>query len=210
MQTRTQISELTRQLGVTTVYVTHDQTEAMTMGDRVAVLKDGLLQQVDTPSNLYDKPINEFVAGFIGSPSMNLFRCKVDAAGVHLGNTVIPLSEAQRSRLTGDTVSIGVRPEDLSIGAEGEGIVVHVDLVEELGADAYVYASLGLSSEVKLNTTNDERPAQVILRVGGRSSIKQYDQLWISPSGRLHFFDAATGVNLDETSTTDQQDTPWG
>lgn len=213
VQTRTQISELTRQLGVTTVYVTHDQTEAMTMGDRVAVLKDGILQQVDSPARLYDHPANEFVAGFIGSPSMNLFRCKVDAAGAHLGTTIIPLTAAQRSRLTGDTVSIGVRPEDLTIGAEGDGIVVHVDLVEELGADAFVYASLGLSSEVKLKTTSDERPAQVILRVGGRSDIKQYDQLWISPSGRLHYFDAATGENLDgvvEAEATQPAPTaPW-
>ncbi|HIY95448.1 MAG TPA: sn-glycerol-3-phosphate ABC transporter ATP-binding protein UgpC [Candidatus Rothia avicola] len=196
VQTRTQISELTRQLGVTTVYVTHDQTEAMTMGDRVAVLKDGVLQQVDTPSALYDKPANEFVAGFIGSPSMNLFRCSVDSAGAKMGNSVISLPDSVRAKLTGDTVSVGVRPEDLQIVGAGEGIPVHVDLVEELGADAYVYASIPRSVPVHLARPSSDRPAQVILRVPGRSSIRQFDQLNIAPQGNIHFFDAATGENI--------------
>src|SRR6478735_6200151 len=91
VQTRTQIASLTRRLGVTTVYVTHDQVEAMTMGDRVAVLKDGLLQQVDTPRNLYDRPKNVFVAGFIGSPAMNLLELPVVDGGVQFGGTVYPV-----------------------------------------------------------------------------------------------------------------------
>ncbi|WP_230008805.1 ABC transporter ATP-binding protein, partial [Microbacterium sp. Bi128] len=91
VQTRTQIASLTRRLGVTTVYVTHDQVEAMTMGDRVAVLKDGLLMQVDTPRNLYDKPKNVFVAGFIGSPAMNLLELPVVDGGVQFGGTVYPV-----------------------------------------------------------------------------------------------------------------------
>ncbi|GGH65849.1 ABC transporter ATP-binding protein [Rothia aerolata] len=197
VQTRTQISELTRQLGVTTVYVTHDQTEAMTMGDRVAVLKDGVLQQVDTPSNLYDHPANEFVAGFIGSPSMNIFRCSVDAEGARMGNTVIPLSEKHRAALSSDTISVGVRPEDVKIVSEDQGFPVHVDLVEELGADAYVYATIPRSVPVELVQTSEERPAQVILRVPGRSDIKQFDRLFISPEGHAHMFDVKTGQNLD-------------
>src|ERR687893_582445 len=89
VSTRTQIASLQRRLGITTVYVTHDQVEAMTMGDRVAVLKDGLLQQVDTPRNLYDRPVNEFVAGFIGSPAMNLVDAGLVDGGVQMGDAVL-------------------------------------------------------------------------------------------------------------------------
>ena len=94
--TRSEIAALQRRLGVTTVYVTHDQVEAMTMGDRVAVMKDGVLQQCDTPRLLYDSPVNAFVAGFIGSPSMNLIEGTIDAGGVMLGSTVIPIPEQLR------------------------------------------------------------------------------------------------------------------
>src|ERR1044071_1958554 len=92
VQTRTQIASLQRRLGITTVYVTHDQVEAMTMGDRVAVLKDGLLQQVDSPRNMYDKPANLFVAGFIGSPAMNLVEVPITDGGVKFGNSVVPVN----------------------------------------------------------------------------------------------------------------------
>src|SRR5918997_1634911 len=92
VSTRTQIASLQRRLGITTVYVTHDQVEAMTMGDRVAVLKDGLLQQIDTPRNMYDKPANLFVAGFIGSPAMNLVEVPVTDGGVKFGNSVVPIN----------------------------------------------------------------------------------------------------------------------
>ncbi|MDT0189233.1 ABC transporter ATP-binding protein [Rothia terrae] len=196
VQTRTQISELTRQLRTTTVYVTHDQTEAMTMGDRVAVLNAGVLQQVDTPGNLYDHPANEFVAGFIGSPSMNIFSCPVDEQGAHFGKSVVPISPEMRSKLTGDRISIGVRPEDLVMTREGEGIRAHVDLVEELGADAYVYAVLSRHQDVTLKQTSPDRPAQVILRVPGRSAAR-YDNVWLAPSGKMHFFDSETGANLE-------------
>ena len=91
VQTRTQIAELQQRLGVTTVYVTHDQVEAMTMGDRVAVLKDGLLQQVDTPLNLYDDPKNKFVAGFIGSPAMNLIEADIVEGGAKIGDYLVPI-----------------------------------------------------------------------------------------------------------------------
>src|ERR687884_692347 len=136
VQTRTQIASLQRRLGVTTVYVTHDQTEAMTMGDRVCVLKDGVLQQVGTPRELYDHPDNVFVAGFIGSPAMNLLELPVADGGVKLGDAVYPVERSVLSG-TGNRVTVGVRPEDLKLS--DRGLAVQVDVVEELGADAYIY-----------------------------------------------------------------------
>ncbi|MEY3257838.1 MAG: hypothetical protein RL443_847, partial [Actinomycetota bacterium] len=128
--TRTQIAALQRRLGITTVYVTHDQVEAMTMGDRVAVLKDGLLQQVDTPRNLYDKPQNVFVAGFIGSPAMNLLTAPVSGGKAMLGNLAISTTTSSPS------VTVGIRPEGFTPASTGFDVAVEV--VEELGADAFV------------------------------------------------------------------------
>src|ERR671933_1973093 len=139
VQTRTQIASLQRRLGVTTVYVTHDQVEAMTMGDRVAVLKDGLLQQVGTPRELYDTPDNVFVAGFIGSPAMNLLELPVVEGGLQLGDTVWPIERSVLSNSSGK-VTVGMRPEDLDLSEHG--IPVEVDVVEELGADAYIYGHI--------------------------------------------------------------------
>ena len=130
--TRTQIAALQRRLGITTVYVTHDQVEAMTMGDRVAVLKDGLLQQVDTPRNLYEKPQNVFVAGFIGSPAMNLLTAPVSGGKAMLGNLGITIPSAG-----GSSVTVGIRPEGFVPASTG--FEVAVEVVEELGADAFVY-----------------------------------------------------------------------
>src|SRR5690349_15771275 len=112
VQTRSQIAELQRRLGITTVYVTHDQVEAMTMGDRVAVLKDGLLQQVDTPSQMYDKPANVFVAGFIGSPAMNLLEVGVQGETMKFGNAELPLRRetAGEAHKAGHAITVGVRP----------------------------------------------------------------------------------------------------
>ena len=140
--TRSQIHALQRRLGVTTLYVTHDQVEAMTMGDRVAVMKDGVLQQVDVPRKLYDSPVNAFVAGFIGSPAMNLLEGTITADGVLIGSIVFPVPrDLQQAAGTG-TVTIGLRQEALEIAGDGAGIPVVVNLVEELGAEAYVYAQL--------------------------------------------------------------------
>lgn len=158
VQTRTQIASLTRRLGVTTVYVTHDQVEAMTMGDRVAVLKDGLLQQVDTPRNLYDRPQNVFVAGFIGSPAMNLLELPVVDGGVQFGGTVYPVKRDVLEEAHGQTVTVGSRPEDLETVGNGEGLQVEVDVVEELGADAYVYG----------HTILDGKSHDIVARVDGR------------------------------------------
>jgi multiple sugar transport system ATP-binding protein len=147
VQTRSQIAALQRRLGVTTVYVTHDQTEAMTMGDRVAVLKDGLLQQVDTPRAMYAKPVNAFVAAFIGSPQMNLFDADIVGDTAHIAGSPI---QVDREKLTAaaaegaTTITVGVRPEDLRIATASEpsSIGAEVILVEELGADAYVHARI--------------------------------------------------------------------
>jgi multiple sugar transport system ATP-binding protein len=148
VQTRTEIAALQRRLGVTTVYVTHDQVEAMTMGDRVCVLKDGYLQQVDTPRNLYDRPDNVFVAGFIGSPAMNLVDVDLDQDGAHLGGRVLALPRNTMSALSGEgakTATIGFRPEAVTVVSEGEGFPFEVVVVEELGSDAYAYGTLHTS-----------------------------------------------------------------
>ena len=122
VQTRTQIASLQRELGVTTVYVTHDQTEALTMGDRIAVLAGGLLQQCGTPQEMYERPANEFVAGFIGSPAMNLGTFTVEGEWAKLGPARVRVSEAARAAMTaedGGKIKIGFRPEGLGSGAEG-------------------------------------------------------------------------------------------
>ncbi|MBM7823228.1 multiple sugar transport system ATP-binding protein [Kocuria palustris] len=212
VQTRTQIASLTRRLGVTTVYVTHDQTEAMTMGDRVAVLKAGKLMQVDTPANLYDRPANEFVAGFIGSPAMNLVRSAPDADGVlSVGTTRVQLTPAQREALSGTEVTVGIRPEDLSLAPEGEGLPVSVQAVEELGADAYIYSSLAPVTAANTVVTTHSSAAEeeiaeedqategITIRTGGRSAVKVGDTIWTVPAvDRLHLFDTATGQRLPD------------
>jgi multiple sugar transport system ATP-binding protein len=139
VQTRTQIAALQRRLGTTTVYVTHDQVEAMTMGDRVAVLKDGVLQQVDDPQNLYRAPANEFVATFIGSPSMNIINVPIVDGGVNFNGVTVPIDRSVLAKASGGTVLLGVRPEDLAIGDIGPTMTV--TLVENLGADTFVYGS---------------------------------------------------------------------
>ena len=212
VQTRTQIASLTRRLGVTTVYVTHDQTEAMTMGDRVAVLKGGKLMQVDSPANLYDRPANEFVAGFIGSPAMNLLRSAPDDQGVlALGTTRLQLTPAQREALSGTEVTVGIRPEDLSLAPEGEGLPVSVQAVEELGADAYIYSSLAPVTAANTVVTTHSSAAEeeiaeedqategITIRTGGRSAVKVGDTIWTVPAvDRLHLFDTATGQRLPD------------
>ncbi|MBF6214738.1 sn-glycerol-3-phosphate ABC transporter ATP-binding protein UgpC [Nocardia puris] len=142
VQTRTQIAALQRRLGTTTVYVTHDQVEAMTMGDRVAVLRDGRLQQFASPTELYDRPANAFVAGFIGSPAMNLMTAPITAEGVRIGEKAT--LELERDQLTLlheaglSEVTVGIRPEQLEL-SEGEGIEIVIDLIEDLGSEAYIY-----------------------------------------------------------------------
>jgi len=145
VETRANVAALQARLGTTTVYVTHDQVEAMTMGHRVAVLRDGKLQQVDTPRNLYDKPCNAFVAGFIGSPAMNLRTVPVADGGAQFGDLVVPLRADAKAAVNEQNLSeviLGLRPEAFIASQNGEGVALHVDLVEELGADSYVHARL--------------------------------------------------------------------
>src|SRR3712207_5567679 len=129
VQTRTQIAALVKRLGTTTVYVTHDQVEAMTMGDRVAALKDGVLQQCDSPGTLYDRPANVFVAGFIGSPAMNLLTGPAVDGGVRLGGAVLPVPREQLARAAAGNgqVTVGFRPEDIRLGVAGTGALTVLD-----------------------------------------------------------------------------------
>jgi multiple sugar transport system ATP-binding protein len=186
--TRTQIAALQRRLGITTVYVTHDQVEAMTMGDRVAVLKDGLLQQVDTPRNLYDKPQNVFVAGFIGSPAMNLLTAPVSGGKAMLGNLAISTSTSLPS------VTVGIRPEGFTPASTGFDVAVEV--VEELGADAFVY---GKPVDKSLKFTNStEESGQVIIRWDPKTPPKAGQTVTVGANpDAVHLFDATTGKRIN-------------
>ena len=202
VQTRTQIASLQRSLGVTTVYVTHDQTEALTMGDRIAVLKDGVLQQVGTPREMYDKPANEFVAGFIGSPAMNLGRLEVKGDVATLGSAKIKLSRATLDALKpedNDKVVIGFRPESLDVVTASDelSIPVRLSFVEELGSDAYIYGELVGSegSEAKLGSGEDSR--QIIVRVPPRTAPEPGETVYVRiRPGQEHIFSASTGERL--------------
>jgi len=186
--TRTQIAALQRRLGITTVYVTHDQVEAMTMGDRVAVLKDGLLQQVDTPRNLYDNPANAFVAGFIGSPAMNLLSAPVSGGKAMLGDLGIDVPGS-----AGASVTVGIRPESFSPAATGFKVIVEV--VEELGADAFVYGKPADSS-LKFVNAGDEG-AQVIVRWDPKNPPKPGDTVTVAaPAASVHLFNSSTGERI--------------
>ncbi|MFI0741901.1 ABC transporter ATP-binding protein [Streptomyces sp. NPDC021100] len=207
VQTRTQIAGLQRRLGITTVYVTHDQVEAMTMGDRVAVLKDGLLQQIDSPRNMYDRPANLFVAGFIGSPAMNLVEVPITDGGVKFGNSVVPVSREALAAAAdrGDrTVTVGVRPEHFDVveqngetarmlGKEAAdapaGLAVTVNVVEELGADGYVYGTAEVGGEQK----------DLVVRVNGRRVPEKGSALHVVPRpGELHVFSTSSGERLSD------------
>jgi multiple sugar transport system ATP-binding protein len=180
VQTRSQIAALQRRLGTTTIYVTHDQVEAMTMGDRVAVLRDGVLQQCATPRELYRTPANVFVAGFIGSPAMNLFTLPIVEHAVALGDWRIAVPR-QVSEAAGEVV-VGVRPEHLELA--GVGVEMEVDVVEELGADAYLYG--------RITSAETTAGQSVIARADGHDPPQRGSRVRLHPQpGHLHFFDAA-------------------
>ena len=194
VETRANIAGLQARLGTTTIYVTHDQVEAMTMGHRVAVLRDGQLQQVDTPRSLYDRPANVFVAGFIGSPAMNLRTAALAADGARLGGSLLPLSDAALAAARAAGVSqlvVGLRPETSSIASsDGTGTLpMQVTLVEELGADAYVYGQL----------EGDEAADKPwVLRCDSRSVPTIGERVRIAvDTGTAHLFNPTTGVRLD-------------
>jgi multiple sugar transport system ATP-binding protein len=187
VQTRTQIAELQRRLKVTTVYVTHDQVEAMTMGERVAVMRAGQLQQFASPTELYDHPSNVFVAGFIGSPAMNRFDGTLEDGTLRVGGATLRPPEGQLRAAQGHTkLTVGIRPEHLSIGGDGE-LTLEVALVEDLGSDSYVYGYLpgNSGSQVIVRATRDHpRPGEVV-------KVKV-------DTAHLHLFDGATGMRVGE------------
>ena len=189
VQTRTQIAALQRRLGTTTVYVTHDQVEAMTMGDRVAVLKKGVLQQFASPSDLYDQPANAFVAGFIGSPAMNMVTAPIVADGVKLGESVLELERDQLIMLHDaklESVTVGVRPEALEVSTSG-GVEAIVDLVEDLGSESYIY-------------THAKPGIQLVARCLDRVPAKLADTVRLRrrQGGAVHLFDPDTGERVGE------------
>ncbi|CDO89073.1 sugar ABC transporter ATP-binding protein [Mycobacterium triplex] len=177
VQTRNQIAALQRRLETTTVYVTHDQVEAMTMGDRVAVLRDGVLQQFAAPRELYRNPANVFVAGFIGSPAMNLFRLPIVDSAVSLGDWPIQLPRGIADRAS--EIVVGVRPEHFELG--GLGVEMEVDVVEELGADAYLYGRITDSAKAI--------DQDVVARADGRNPPQKGSRVRLHPEvGHVHFF----------------------
>jgi multiple sugar transport system ATP-binding protein len=190
VSTRTQIASLQRRLGVTTVYVTHDQVEAMTMGDRVAVLKDGLLQQCDSPRELYEHPANVFVAGFMGSPAMNLISGTKAEGGLAFDGGILPVDRATLAKISGDKLTVGFRPESLSVVTTG-GFPVTVNLVEELGSDAFLYGTTGRTGG-EIAMSND-----IVARVEPRSipSAGSVVNLAID-EGAMHVFDGSTGLRV--------------
>jgi len=226
VQMRAEIARIQRDLGVTTFYVTHDQVEAMTMGDRVAVIKDGVLQQVDTPQGLYDDPENLFVAAFIGSPSMNLFDATVDvdndvptvtfgAHTIELGAEQAWGNRALKSHGSGAIV-VGIRPEDLedaAIDPMGESrppITGRVELVESLGSELVVHTAIKAEAA---ETGDPDAVEEVALggseaictaRFSPRSRVSRGDDITITvDSARLRFFDKQTGQAVSGESARD-------
>lgn len=220
VQMRAEIAKLQRQLGVTTIYVTHDQVEAMTMGDRVVLLKDGKLQQVDTPTEIYNRPKNMFVAAFIGSPSMNLYWADLGkfgktGAALKLGSNALkipPSALAQRPALgtyAGQRVVVGIRPEDIADAAtlespdKGSLMSAKVELLEALGSDIIVHLGLDAQAaqvessdsldEIKANDAQDDT-SRCIARFAARNETKLGDTITVSLDlAQLHFFDGNTG-----------------
>ncbi|HYP46082.1 MAG TPA: sn-glycerol-3-phosphate ABC transporter ATP-binding protein UgpC [Propionibacteriaceae bacterium] len=193
VSTRTQIAALQTRLGVTTVYVTHDQVEAMTMGDRVAVMKDGILQQVDSPLRLYDTPRNLFVAGFIGSPAMNLIEGTVVDGGIAVGDYTVPVPRDWLNKAAGESkLTLGIRPENFSLSETGQGIGLDVAVVEELGADAFLYGTLsGLPEDERLNAQ------QVVARISSRRPPARGSSVRLTAdSEHFHVFSTKSGDRL--------------
>jgi multiple sugar transport system ATP-binding protein len=191
VQTRVQIAELQRRLKTTTVYVTHDQGEAMTLGHRVAVLNHGRLQQCAPPRELYEQPVNAFVAGFIGSPQMNLIRTPLNDGSIGLGEQSLALPRSlleAAGRKQRAEIIMGIRPEHITVqGESGDGIPAEVVLVESMGADAYLHASLsGLDTRFVARTEGRDPP-----RAGARVRLR------VDPE-RMYAFDAETEERLGD------------
>jgi multiple sugar transport system ATP-binding protein len=185
---RAYVQELHQRLEKTIVYVTHDQVEAMTMGDRVAVLRDGRLEQVDAPQALYDRPASLFVAAFIGSPAMNMLRGRMADGVLELGSARLPLSDRQA---TGDVI-VGIRPEALAPAAPGEpGLEGQVALVESLGSDllAHVEVDAPAALRSELNGAQPEH-ARVTARLEPKVAARIGDRIRLAVEpDRMHLFD---------------------
>ncbi|MFC0265726.1 ABC transporter ATP-binding protein [Alloscardovia macacae] len=204
VQTRTQIAALQRQLGVTTLYVTHDQTEALTMGDRIAVIKLGILQQVGAPTELYDRPENVFVAGFIGSPSMNISTHKVENGKAIIGDDAITLPAEVVSKLTaedGGKIIIGFRPEDASLASDTEpdAFKLNVLNVEDLGSDGYIYGNIvdAEGSDEAASVMSDQNNMTTV-RVNPRAlpQVGATVRIHIDPT-KMHLFAPSTELRLN-------------
>jgi multiple sugar transport system ATP-binding protein len=219
VQMRTEVSRIQRRLGTTMVYVTHDQVEAMTLGDRVAVMRNGMLQQVASPEELYERPLNLFVAGFIGSPSMNFLAGSLEEGALRTGFGDIPISGSVRQAMAGSgagrDVIVGIRPEDfedptlVSDDNRGSGITFRttIDVVESLGSEKYVYFTqeLGNVDAAELNElARDSGRADtggtgetVVARLDPATRITEGENvdLWLD-ARKVHVFDPATGQNL--------------
>ncbi|MQA74152.1 MAG: sn-glycerol-3-phosphate ABC transporter ATP-binding protein UgpC [Solirubrobacterales bacterium] len=219
VQMRTSVARLQKELSTTTVYVTHDQTEAMTLGDRVAVMRSGILQQVGSPAELYDHPRNIFVAGFIGSPSMNFLPATVDGDRAKLAIGEVPLSDELRAEAAsagaGRDLVAGIRPEAFEdatlVGdARDRGITFRakIDLVESMGSEKYAYFEVGhegvaskelaeLAEDAGLAETPSGGAGQVVARIEAASEIKRGDdaELWFDAT-TLHLFDVESGQSL--------------
>jgi multiple sugar transport system ATP-binding protein len=212
-QMRTEISRLQRKLGVTTVYVTHDQTEAMTLGDRVAVLKKGILQQLATPRELYEQPVNLFVAGFIGSPPMNFLPAQVRGGKVEMPFVSVEVPEHARERVAGKELLLaGIRPEyfedanlvDAAKRQRGHTFTATIDVVEWLGNEQYAYIPFEAPQEVQQQLSDLEREmdgeslrTQLVVSLDAASRVHRGEEaeLFIDAS-RMHLFDPSTGENL--------------
>jgi multiple sugar transport system ATP-binding protein len=216
VQMRTQVARIQQQLGTTMLYVTHDQTEAMTLGDRVAVMRGGALQQVGRPADLYERPLNLFVAGFIGSPAMNFMPGELsgDTLKTPLGELSVP-EKARRSGASGSVI-VGIRPESfedasrVSSDARSDGVTfkAKIDLVESMGAEQYAYFQLegmGVESDQLTELAQDagaedvpsSGEGQVVARLDAASEIRRGTEaeLWLDTS-KLHLFDPQGGRNL--------------
>jgi multiple sugar transport system ATP-binding protein len=219
VQMRTEIARIQQRLGTTTIYVTHDQTEAMTLGDRIAVMRAGVLQQVGPPSELYGHPANLFVAGFIGSPSMNFLPGELEGEGVKLPIGTLPLRPEVRDKLVADgrtnrRVVAGLRPEHFEdaavVGDHSPGVTfkAHIDVLESMGSEYYAYFELEgervLSAELE-ELARDAGAAdlpssdatQIVARLDAASRARQGEdaELWFD-ARQLHLFDPETGSNL--------------
>jgi multiple sugar transport system ATP-binding protein len=206
---RASLSQLHARLGVTTVYVTHDQTEAMTLGQRVAVMRDGRILQVDTPQRLYREPVDLFVAAFIGTPAMNLVDASLEGEEVAFGQYRIALAPGRRPERADGRVVLGIRPESFEdagfAGADSPRLDVTVDVVEELGSDVHVFFHVDApraSSEMLEAAEHDssllvEEQALFNARVDPRTAARvgRRLQLAVDPA-RFHFFDPQTGESL--------------